>query len=224
MNEHFHSFDRQATFTVQWGNLPHWSQQGTTCFITIRTNDSIPKKVLDIWKAERDVWLLRHGINPSKPNWHALVQELDAREYSHFRRVFLGRFERLLDNCYGECLLRDPILARVVTDSLLSFDGVRYLMGDFVIMPNHVHLLAQFMNECEMRKQCASWARYTARRINRILGRRGQLWQKEAFDHLVRSPEQFDYYRRYIAANPVGAHLKPGEYFLYRPPLLVRDT
>ena len=67
MDRRFHSFDRNAPFTIQRGNLPHWSQQGTTCFITMRTNDSIPKKVLDVWKAERDVWLLRHGINPSQP-------------------------------------------------------------------------------------------------------------------------------------------------------------
>jgi len=96
-------------------------------------------------------------------------------------------------------------------------------MADFVVMPNHVHLLAQFRDEDAMRKQCTSWARYTARQINRSLGRKGSFWQKEAFDHLVRSAEQFDYYRRYIAENPRKAHLEPGEYYLYQPSLGVAN-
>jgi len=57
--------------------------------------------------------------------------------------------------------------------------------------------------------------KYTATRINRVLGRRGRFWQEESFDHLVRSLEEFKYLRRYIAENPVRAKLRDGE-FLYR--------
>jgi hypothetical protein len=57
---------------------------------------------------------------------------------------------------------------------------------------------------------------YTAARINRLLGRRGRFWEKDAFDHLVRSPEEFERLRRYITQNPLSAGLSPGEYAHYR--------
>jgi hypothetical protein len=60
-----------------------------------------------------------------------------------------------------------------------------------------------------------TWLRFTARRINKALGRSGHFWQTEPFDHLVRGAEQFEYLRRYIRDNPARAGLKPGE-FLYR--------
>ena len=41
---------------------------------------------------------------------------------------------------------------------------------------------------------------------------RGEFWQVEQFDHLVRSPEEFEKYRRYIADNPRNARLSEGGY------------
>jgi type I restriction enzyme R subunit len=107
-------------------------------------------------------------------------------------------------------------LARIVAESLLFFDGTRYRMGDFVVMPNHVHLLASFATEETMKTQCASWLHYTAVRINRALGQQGKFWQQEPFDHLVRSPTQYDYLRDYIARNPVKAGLKSNEFYYRR--------
>ncbi|MFM2142847.1 MAG: hypothetical protein RLZZ476_1391, partial [Verrucomicrobiota bacterium] len=43
-------------------------------------------------------------------------------------------------------------------------------------------------------------------------GRSGPLWQKEPYDHIVRSEAQFQHYRRYIAENPIKAGLEPHEY------------
>lgn len=88
-------------------------------------------------------------------------------------------------------------------------------MGDFVIMPNHVHLLAAFNTEEGLRNQCDSWLHYTAVQLNKVLGRHGKFWQQEPFDHLVRSVEQYEYLRNYIAENPSKARLREGE-FLYR--------
>jgi len=80
---------------------------------------------------------------------------------------------------------------------------------DFVVMPNHVHLLAAFPDEGSMLAQCESWKHYTATKINRFLGRSSRFWQQDGFDHLVRSVEQFEYLRAYIADNPRRAHLPP---------------
>ena len=93
-------------------------------------------------------------------------------------------------------------------------------MGDFVVMPNHVHLLASFPTEDAMKSQCDSWLHFTAFQINKRLGRKGKFWQQEPFDHLVRSVEQYEYLRRYIVENPIKAKLSPGEYYYrrYEPP------
>jgi type I restriction enzyme R subunit len=109
-------------------------------------------------------------------------------------------------------------LAGIVADALLHFDGQRYRMGDFIVMPNHVHLLAVFSSQECMRQQCDSWLHYSAFRIHQTIGEKGKLWQQEPFDHLVRSPEQYDYLRQYIADNPRKASLKPGEYYYRRMP------
>jgi putative transposase len=100
----------------------------------------------------------------------------------------------------------------MVATSVQHFDGDRYDLSDFVVMPNHVHLLVAFSDEESMLKQCESWKHFTATRINRALGRRGRFWQQDGFDHLVRSEEHLQYLRRYIAENPVRARLQPGEY------------
>lgn len=88
-------------------------------------------------------------------------------------------------------------------------------MGDFVVMPNHVHLLAAFPTAAAMREQFDSRLHYTAFRINRQVGEKGHFWQQEPFDHLVRSVEQYERLRSYIADNPIKAKLKEGE-FIYR--------
>ena len=48
--------------------------------------------------------------------------------------------------------------------------------------------------------------------INKRLGQRGEFWQVDQFDHLIRSPEQFEHYRRYIAENPRRANLQAGTF------------
>lgn len=140
---------------------------------------------------------------------------LPEREQLDFQKQFNRTREVFLDTCQGLCYLKRPEVAQIVADSLLHFDGVRYRMGDFVIMPNHVHLLAVIPSAEALADQCKSWMHYTAVQINRLVREKGKFWQQEAFDHLVRSPEQYEYLRRYIAENPMKANLKVGQY-LYR--------
>jgi type I restriction enzyme R subunit len=89
------------------------------------------------------------------------------------------------------------------------------LLLDFIVMPNHVHILVSFPDEQAMLAQCEGWKHYTATQINRRLKQRGRFWQQDAFDHLVRTEKQFEYLRRYIAENPAKAGLRPGEYVHY---------
>lgn len=103
----------------------------------------------------------------------------------------------------------------IVAESLLHFDGERYRIGDFIVMPNHVHLLGVFESADRLKEQCDSWLHFTAHQINKLIGGQGKFWQQEPFDHLVRSPEQYEYLRQYIADNPHKCGLRADEY-VYR--------
>ena len=188
---------------------PHWAQAGVIVFGTFRTADSIPAAVLTRWEQEKNGWLQACGY---QGHWRDVVPRLSDEERFAFKRQFNRTREDFLDTSHGRCVLRQPELAQIVNDALLHFDGDRYHMGDFVIMPNHVHFLAAFATPELMRIQFDSWLHYTATRINRVIGVRGHFWQQEPFDHLVRSLEQYNYLVKYIADNPAKANLKPGEY------------
>jgi type I restriction enzyme R subunit len=207
-------FDPKAELLIREHCRPHWSQAGAIVFITFRTHDSIPQAVLDRWECEKQEWFRIRGLSRGL-HWSQLLPTLSPAEQDSFHQAFHRCREDFLDTCHGQCLLRRPALAKVVADSLLHFDEQRYRLGDFVVMPNHVHLLVAFPSAEAMQKQCDSWLHFTAWQINQAIGAKGHFWQAEPFDHLVRSPEQYDYLRRYIADNPAKAKLSPGEY-LYR--------
>lgn len=203
-------FDPTSEWLVAQRCRPHWSQAGAIVFVTFRTQDSIPHEVLERWEFEKQEWMRTRGHGHR--HWSDALHTLPAAERAAFHKTFNRCREIELDSCHGRCPFRQPQLAQVIADSLLHFDGARYRMGDFVVMPNHVHLLAAFPTAAAMKAQCTSWMHFTAVQVNKLLGEGGRFWQKEPFDHLVRSAEQYDYLRRYIADNPEKARLKVGEY------------
>lgn len=207
-------FDPKQELQIAEQCRPHWAQSGTIVFVTFRTFDSIPRKVIERWEKEKRVWLESRNIT-GDIHWNQALELLSPADRVTFTKHFNRMREEWLDDCHGRCVLRDPANAAIVADSLLHFDGERYRMGDFVVMPNHVHLLCAFRSAEEMQKQFDSWQHYTAVEINKRLGTKGKLWQGEPFDHLVRSVEQYEYLRDYIRDNPRKAQLREGE-FLYR--------
>lgn len=222
------SFDPGQDYSVVWRKLPHWTQAGTACFITWRTADSMPRHVVAQWIRERSELLKGAGVSIPDDDVRAPVpamfqtfdlnaslEKLDPAIRWKLQCDMTDRFDSHLDACHGACVLKERKLAEIVSESLLKFDGSRYLVTDFVVMPNHVHLLAAFPNEETLLKQCRNWKRYTARAINAAIKGCGEFWQVEAFDHLVRSLEHFEHYRRYIAENGPKAGLLPSEYLHY---------
>lgn len=214
----FQFFNPSKPVEITHGNLPHWEQAGATYFITFRTKDSIPVEVMDRWMADRDSWLEEHNISPSDADLAWQIECLPDGLRKEYHRLFTARWHDSLDACHGSCVLRDAALSRVVADALLHFDGERYEMADFVIMPNHVHLLAGIQGRGEMKRLCRSWKKFSATELNKRIGRDGEFWQPESFDHIVRSQVSFEKFQKYIAENPAKARLKVGEYHLYQRP------
>jgi REP element-mobilizing transposase RayT len=183
-------------------HLPHWEQPGRTYFVTFRLADSLPQDKLRQWEAERDRWLQQHR----PPLTHQQQEEFD--------RLFPERLERWLDAGHGDCCLRQPEVAAMVAAALRHFDGNRYVLGRYVIMPNHVHVLVTPLADQTVPRILHSWKSYTATEINRRLGRTGALWQQEYFDHLVRNERALAHFEDYIRQNPIHASLKEGDYVL----------
>ena len=114
----------------------------------------------------------------------------------------------------GPFFLRQENVAAVVVESL--YRGVElghYQLGAFVVMANHVHvLLLPLIPASQLLKSLKG---STAREANRLLGRTGEpFWQRESYDHWVRSEEEWQRIVRYIENNPIKAGLvaRPQDY------------
>ncbi|MEZ0386109.1 MAG: transposase [Verrucomicrobium sp.] len=223
----FFNFDLEPD--VSRRRLPHWQQPEVCYFITFRTSDSLPAEIAKTFREKRLLWLQCKGAIPSPQSqtppheknppanfWRDALQSLSPQEQQDFKREFSEEFHQLLDAGHGECLLRRHDLRAVLDDTLLHFDGDRYLLGDYVIMPNHVHALVQLAPKITLKDLGLSWKRFSARQINSTTGKHGPLWQGESYDRIVRDAAEFAHYQQYIADNPTKARLQPGEYSLYK--------
>ncbi len=214
----YHFFDPEAAITISAARLPHWEQNGGCFFITFRTADSLPNGICKALATDQAVWLRAHGIDTTAHDWKAAASRLSVADRAALRKQTAKAWQHALDGCHGACLLRSPSLRQHVVDALRYGNGVHYDLEGFVVMPNHVHVLAGFADGGTVRRQCRNWKHFTASTINRTLQRHGRFWQKESYDHLVRTPESLERLRDYIAGNPRQAQLRPDEYTLYLRP------
>lgn len=177
------------------GYLPHVKREGAAYFVTFRLADSLPRQLLlqlERCRADR--------VRSLKPG------NMKANDEANRER--LRGIERALDRGLGACYLRRPDIAQLVAESLFHFHELQYLLDDWVIMPNHVHLILWPMPNHTLSAILTSRKRYTARQANLILGCTGTpFWQQESFDHWIRNDEEKARIRRYIRNNPVKAGL-----------------
>ena len=113
----------------------------------------------------------------------------------------------LLDRGWGACWLNAEPIARLVEDAFLAFDGERYHLHAWTIMPNHVHVLFTVLPAASLGAVVGSWKRFTGRVANEQLGRTGAFWQTEYWDRFIRNDTHFAATETYIDQNPVKAGL-----------------
>ena len=166
------------------GYLPHFDRSELAQFVSCHLGDSLPKHVLDKWRAEL-------------PNQESLEEQILLRR----------RMERYLDLGYGAAHLKQPRIARMVQNSLLHLDGERYRLSAWVVMPNHVHLLATPCVDRPLSEIMQGFKGYTAHEANKMLRRSGQFWMEDYFDRYIRDENHFSNAVRYIENNPVKAKL-----------------
>lgn len=151
--------------------------------VTFRLHDSLPRSVVEKWKMEL----------PADPDDLAHVE----------LRKKIATYE---DAGHGRCVLRDPKHAKVVQDALLFFDGDRYRLLEWVIMPNHVHVMIKPEGDT-IDRIIKSWKTHTAKLINQSMGTSGSLWERDYFDRFIRNERHYHAARTYIHMNPVKAGL-----------------
>jgi len=117
--------------------------------------------------------------------------------------------DRLLDETRsGAFYLRQPAIAGMIVEAIHYNANIlnHYSLHAFVVMPNHVHLLAT--PAVRLPKLTKSLKGITAKRANEMLALTGNpVWQAESYDHLVRHSGEFEKIRNYIEGNPVRAGL-----------------
>jgi REP element-mobilizing transposase RayT len=134
------------------------------------------------------------------------------------QKRYFERFDEFLDT-YAESPkhLGIPEIAQLVCDTFHYWNLKRYTLVCYCVMPNHIHLVIdvrKYIPQAYAAKQTyalsrimESVKRYTARKSNEVLGRKGQFWQKESYDRVVRDGAELDQILRYVIENPVKAGL-----------------
>jgi REP element-mobilizing transposase RayT len=114
----------------------------------------------------------------------------------------------------GACILDDRRVARLVEETLLHDQLSSYALSAWCVMPNHVHGVVTPLRGQPLPLILQAWKSVSAHRINRLLGRRGVVWQRETFDHLIRDERSFAKFVDYTERNPVAAGLatRPAEW------------
>lgn len=160
---------------------------------------------------DRALWLKLHDIvQDDEGHWRRELEKLPEGNRREFRDRFTVAFERMLDDGGGFCVLRRDDCRQIVTDALAHFHEERCWLRAFVIMPNHVHVLVSLKPGHELKTILHSWKRFSARKINEMLGQVGSLWQSESWDHIVRDEAALAKFTKYIWENPVKAGLVSG--------------
>lgn len=127
---------------------------------------------------------------------------LSASKQAERRREEL---EALLDRHIGYSVLRKASHATAVYECLLRSHQTQCELHSFVIMPNHVHVLAQFNCGMAMAEVVEDWKSVTSRQIRG--SEAGSLWQRDYWDRYIRDSAHYNDMHLYIAMNPVKAGL-----------------
>jgi putative transposase len=116
-----------------------------------------------------------------------------------------AEIDAALDRRDGPRPLADPRAAEIVQNALLHFDGVRYRLLAWCVMPNHVHVVAEIFAGFPLGGLVRSWKAFSAARINRARGTRGAFWAPDYFDRYIRDEGDLATTIDYVENNPVIA-------------------
>ncbi|MGA2855978.1 MAG: transposase [Candidatus Sulfotelmatobacter sp.] len=108
-------------------------------------------------------------------------------------------------------IFRRETTARLLLDTLAHYrDGRKFLLHEFVVMPDHIHALLTPAEEISLEHAM----QFIKGGFSYRLKDRGSVWQPSFTNHRIRDWEDYEQHREYIRMNPVRARLagRPEEY------------
>ena len=105
-------------------------------------------------------------------------------------------------------LFKSEPLALLFIETLLRYRAQgRFQVHEFVLMPDHFHLLITPAPDVSLEKAVQLIKGGFSFRVKRELGSNAEVWQVGFTEHRVRGAEDFEYHANYIRQNPVRAGL-----------------
>jgi REP element-mobilizing transposase RayT len=181
------------------GVLPHLKREGASYFVTFRQAGTLPKEVLLKFKQEREI-ILQKALAAKRP--------LTWAEQNELFNWYSERVDKYLDAGHGECLCKDPQVASLVANAVQFFDGQRYHLHAWTVMPNHVHVVLKPIPPHTLSRILHSWKSFTAHQMSELFpDKPAPYWQNESYNHLIREADDLRHYCQYTIMNPVSAGL-----------------
>jgi REP element-mobilizing transposase RayT len=131
-----------------------------------------------------------------------------AIERIRMQKEVLQHLDHELDTGLGVCWLSRSEIASLVEAALFHFDGQRYRLLAWCLMPNHVHVVVEMLDGHSLSKVIWSWKSFTAKQANIALRRSGPFWDVDYFDRYMRNEEHLYRTIEYVEQNPVKAGLQ----------------
>jgi len=179
--------------------LPHWDVDDGIYFVTFRLHDSIPRKTQRHLSEHYRRRRREIDDNPA-------AQPEDVADFA--LEFFLERVDNLLDSGCGVCHLEESQVGAMVEQSLQYFDGERYDLAAWAVMPNHVHAVFHKEPHVTLGEVVGSWKSYTAHRAREFVDYGDHFWQADYYDRLVRTKGELRDTMQYVWSNPGRAGLE----------------
>jgi len=115
------------------------------------------------------------------------------------------KIDQYIDTSLNGCYLNDEVLDYLY-GYFIEKDKSFYDLVSFVIMPNHVHML--FKQNIKISKIMKHIKGVTSFTINKILHNKGNFWETNYYDKVIRNQLHFEQVYDYIKYNGIKAGLK----------------
>ncbi len=189
---------------ISSGNLlPHWELESVIYHVCFRLADAVPVTVQKEWLSER---------NQIAAVCAKEQRKLTEEEKQRLNYLYSEKIEKFLDTGHGSCLLRKNEIADLVNNSLKYNNNIKYSLHAWCIMPNHVHVMFQALEHHTLSEIIKEWKSVTAHAINKLLNQKGQLWQQDYYNHIIRTEEEYCNQINYVWNNPEKAGFQAWEW------------
>jgi putative transposase len=185
-------------------HLPHKQLTDCVLFITWRLAFTLPESVLQ-------------KIAMNKSNYLNSIKDFTPQEKKNagedYKNSQFEYFDDWIDKFNGgkHNISLEPYLS-IITDTIKHDESKKYTVSAYCIMPNHAHLIIKPLYKSENIYYAISeitefLKSISAHKLNKALSLKGQLWQHESYDRVIRDEDEYKKTVEYVLMNPVKAGL-----------------